>query len=182
MVATAAAYDDGPCGLRYPRGNGTGIDLPTEGKILDIGKGRIVREGTDIAILSYGTRLQECLLAADQLAGNNISVTVADARFAKPLDEDTIVMFVSDHGDMLGEKGLWFKMSFFEGSSRVPLMIHAPGKFSASTVTDPASTLDVFPTLVDLAAAEVPDDLDGVSLVPALSGNSETRQIFCEYW
>ena len=96
-------------------------------------------------------------------------------------DEETIVMFVSDHGDMLGEKGLWFKMSFFEGSSRVPLMIHAPGKFSASTVTDAASTLDVFPTLVDLAGAEVPDDLDGISLVPALSGNSETRQIFCEY-
>ncbi len=68
--------------------------------------------------------------------------------------DDTVVMFVSDHGDMLGEKGLWFKMSFFEGSNRVPLMIHAPKRFEAKTVTEPSSTLDVFPTLLDLAGID----------------------------
>ncbi|MEP1206558.1 MAG: choline-sulfatase [Rhizobiaceae bacterium] len=96
-------------------------------------------------------------------------------------DEDTIVMFVSDHGDMLGEKGLWFKMSFFEGSSRVPLMIHAPDMFQAATVSEPSSTLDVLPTLVELAGAEVPDEVDGVSLVPAMSGTVERRQVLSEY-
>lgn len=95
--------------------------------------------------------------------------------------DDTIILFVSDHGDMLGERGLWFKMSFFEGSSRVPLMVCAPDRFKATTVTQPASTLDVFPTLVDLANADVPDDLDGISLLPALEGNAEERPVFSEY-
>ncbi len=97
------------------------------------------------------------------------------------LDEDTIVMFVSDHGDMLGEKGLWFKMSFFEGSSRVPLMIHAPDRFKAATVTELSSTLDVLPTLVELAGANVPDDVDGMSLVPSLSGQVVQRRVISEY-
>ncbi len=96
-------------------------------------------------------------------------------------DEDTIILFVSDHGDMLGEKGLWFKMSFFEGSARVPLLVHAPLKFGAKTIAEPSSTLDVFPTLVELAGAEVPNDLDGISLAPALSGVGEKRQIIAEY-
>ncbi len=95
--------------------------------------------------------------------------------------ENTIILFVSDHGDMLGERGLWFKMSFFEGSSRVPFMVHAPGHFEASGVLEPVSTLDVFPTLVDLAGASVPNDLDGLSLLPALQGKSEPRQIISEY-
>ncbi len=95
--------------------------------------------------------------------------------------EDTIVLFVSDHGDMLGEKGLWFKMSFFEGSSRVPLMIHAPQRYDACTIKEPSSTLDVFPTLLDLAGAELPDDLDGISLMPAMDGRDETRQVISEY-
>ncbi|MEP0940449.1 MAG: choline-sulfatase [Rhizobiaceae bacterium] len=96
-------------------------------------------------------------------------------------DQDTVVLFVSDHGDMLGEKGLWFKMSFFEGSSRVPLMIHAPDRFKPAIVVEPASTLDVFPTLVDLAGGDVPDDIDGISLVPALGGEIDDRSIFTEY-
>ncbi len=95
--------------------------------------------------------------------------------------DDTIVMFVSDHGDMLGEKGLWFKMSFFEGSSRVPLMICAPDRFKPATIKEPSSTLDVFPTLVDLAGGKVPHDVDGVSLVPAMEGDIESRQIITEY-
>ncbi len=97
MVATAAAYDEGPISFRYPRGEGLGVDMPETGSILQIGKGRIVREGTDAAILSFGTRLGESLIAADLLAQKNVSVTVADARFAKPLDEDLIRRLVKNH-------------------------------------------------------------------------------------
>ncbi|PZO87931.1 MAG: 1-deoxy-D-xylulose-5-phosphate synthase [Micavibrio aeruginosavorus] len=101
MVATAAAYNDGPIALRYPRGEGMGIDMPETGEILTIGKGRILREGTDTAILSFGTRLKECLLAADLLAQKNISATVADARFAKPLDEAMIRDLARNHGNLI---------------------------------------------------------------------------------
>jgi 1-deoxy-D-xylulose-5-phosphate synthase len=90
MVATAAAIDDRPSAVRYPRGDGIGLDLPAEGVPLAIGKGRIMREGSTIAILSLGTRLAEALKAADQLAAQGLSTTVADARFMKPLDEDLI--------------------------------------------------------------------------------------------
>jgi 1-deoxy-D-xylulose-5-phosphate synthase len=97
MVATAAAYEEGPITLRYPRGEGLGIEMPDNAKILSIGKGRIVREGTDAAILSFGTRLGESLIAADILSQKNISLTVADARFAKPLDEDLIRRLATNH-------------------------------------------------------------------------------------
>jgi 1-deoxy-D-xylulose-5-phosphate synthase len=82
MVATAVAHDSGPIALRYPRGEGTGIAIPEEGDVLEIGKGRIMREGTRIALLSYGTRLGECMTAAEQLETLGLSTTVADARFA----------------------------------------------------------------------------------------------------
>ncbi len=101
MVATAAAYDEGPIALRYPRGEGSGVDMPETGKVLEIGKGRIVREGTDVAILSFGTRLPEALMAADMLAQKNTSVTVADARFAKPLDEDLIRRLAKNHAKLI---------------------------------------------------------------------------------
>lgn len=97
MVATAAAYDDGPIAFRYPRGEGAGVELPDAGGVLPIGKGRILREGTDAAILSYGTRLSEALLAADLAEQKNMSVTVADARFAKPLDIDLLRRLVQGH-------------------------------------------------------------------------------------
>jgi 1-deoxy-D-xylulose-5-phosphate synthase len=95
------AYNDGPIALRYPRGEGLGIDLPAKGKALKIGKGRIVKQGSDIAILSYGTRLSECLKAADILETKGKSVTVADARFAKPLDTDLIDQLVQNHTILL---------------------------------------------------------------------------------
>lgn len=101
MTATAVAYDNSPIALRYPRGNGTGITLPAKSEILQIGKGRIVREGTDIAILSYGTRLPEALKAAEQLAQQGISATVTDARFAKPLDEDLIRQLTRNHAALI---------------------------------------------------------------------------------
>jgi 1-deoxy-D-xylulose-5-phosphate synthase len=97
MVATAAAIDDRPSALRYPRGEGTGVPLPEIGVPLEIGKGRIVREGTSVALLSYGTRLAECCRAADELAVHGFSCTVADARFAKPLDLDLILRLAREH-------------------------------------------------------------------------------------
>jgi len=97
MVATQAAIDDGPSALRYPRGEGIGVEMPTEGTPLAIGKGRILREGSKVAILSLGTRLAESLKAADQLAALGLSATVADARFAKPLDEELIRRLARNH-------------------------------------------------------------------------------------
>jgi 1-deoxy-D-xylulose-5-phosphate synthase len=97
MVATAAAHDSGPIALRYPRGEGVGVDLPKQGEILPIGKGRVVRDGSRIAILSLGTRLQEALKAAEELAARGLSTTVADARFAKPLDRELILRLAATH-------------------------------------------------------------------------------------
>ena len=97
MVATAAAHDSGPIALRYPRGEGVGVDLPKQGEVLPIGKGRVVREGSRIAILSLGTRLGEALKAAEELAARGLSTTVADARFAKPLDRELILKLAATH-------------------------------------------------------------------------------------
>lgn len=101
MVATMMAHDAGPIALRYPRGEGVGRELKPRGDVLPIGKGRVVRTGKTVALLSYGTRLQECLQAADMLAAQGISATVADARFAKPLDGDLIRQLALAHAVML---------------------------------------------------------------------------------
>lgn len=109
MVTTAAAYDDGPIAFRYPRGNGTGVNLPKKGKVLEIGKGRIVKAAkksagvkkADIAILSFGARLREALSAAKTLEEKGLSVTVADARFAKPLDKKLIRKLAKDHDALI---------------------------------------------------------------------------------
>ncbi len=97
MIRTAVEIDDRPCAFRYPRGEGVGVEMPERGTALEIGKGRIVKEGTKIALLSFGTRLQECLKAAEDLDAHGLSTTVADARFAKPLDEDLILRLARDH-------------------------------------------------------------------------------------
>ena len=97
MVATAAQIDDRPSAFRYPRGEATGIEMPARGTPLEIGKGRVLREGTKVAILSYGTRLGTALAAADALAARGLSTTVADARFAKPLDEDLVRRLAAGH-------------------------------------------------------------------------------------
>jgi len=96
-VATAVSIDDGPSAFRYPRGEGVGIELPERGSVMPIGKGRILREGSRIAILSLGTRLAETLKAADELAQRGLAPTVADARFMKPLDEELILRLARDH-------------------------------------------------------------------------------------
>ena len=97
MVATQVAIDDRPSALRYPRGDGVGVDMPEFGVPLEIGKGRMVRQGTSVALLSLGTRLQDCLKAADMLAAQGLSATVADARFAKPLDTDLVLRLAREH-------------------------------------------------------------------------------------
>ncbi len=97
MVATAAAYDDGPIAFRFPRGDGVGVDMPRRGMPLQIGRGRMIREGTRAAILSFGARLAEVLTAAEALAARGIAPTVADARFAKPLDRDLILRLAREH-------------------------------------------------------------------------------------
>ncbi len=101
MVATARSINDRPCAFRYPRGEGVGVDLPEVGVPLEIGKGRIMCEGKSVAILSFGTRLQECLKAAEELNAHGLSTTVADARFAKPLDEELIRQMAASHEILL---------------------------------------------------------------------------------
>jgi 1-deoxy-D-xylulose-5-phosphate synthase len=97
MIATAAAIDDRPSAVRYPRGEGTGVEMPLRGQVLPIGKGRILKEGTSIAILSLGSRLKEVMKAAAELAARGLSTTIADARFAKPLDHDLIRRLAHEH-------------------------------------------------------------------------------------
>jgi 1-deoxy-D-xylulose-5-phosphate synthase len=97
MVATAVAIDDQPSALRYPRGDGVGVTMPEQGQPLEIGKGRILKEGHKVALLSLGTRLAECLKAAEELSGFGLATTVADARFAKPLDTDLVLRLAREH-------------------------------------------------------------------------------------
>ncbi|MCB1384071.1 MAG: 1-deoxy-D-xylulose-5-phosphate synthase, partial [Notoacmeibacter sp.] len=97
MVATSIAIDDAPSAFRFPRGDGEGVDMPERGTVLPIGKGRIIREGTKVALLSLGTRLGECMKAAEDLETRGLSTTVADARFAKPLDGDLIARLAREH-------------------------------------------------------------------------------------
>jgi 1-deoxy-D-xylulose-5-phosphate synthase len=97
MVATLVAIDDRPSALRYPRGEGFGAALPERGEVLELGKGRVLREGTAVALLSFGARLHECLAAADELGAYGLSATVADARFAKPLDEGLVCALARQH-------------------------------------------------------------------------------------
>ena len=101
MVATAVAHDNGPIAFRYPRGEGQGVELPERGQVLEIGKGRMIREGAQVAILSFGTRLGEVLAACEALEAKGISPTVADARFAKPLDRDLILQLAADHDALI---------------------------------------------------------------------------------
>jgi 1-deoxy-D-xylulose-5-phosphate synthase len=97
MIATAAAYDEGPIAFRFPRGEGNGVELPERGIPLEIGKGRIISKGGRVAILSFGTRLSEVEKAAEALSARGITPTIADARFAKPLDRTLILQLAADH-------------------------------------------------------------------------------------
>ncbi len=101
MVVTAARYDDGPIAFRFPRGEGVGVEIPENAEPLEIGKGRMIREGKGVAILSFGTRLQEVMVAVESLNAKGISPTVADARFAKPLDRDLILRLAAEHDALI---------------------------------------------------------------------------------
>mgnify|MGYP005987964671 FL=1 len=101
MVATAAQHDEGPIAFRFPRGEGVGVEMPENPEILEIGKGRIIREGAQVAILSFGTRLQEVTAACETLAAKGIKPTIADARFAKPLDRDLILKLATEHDALI---------------------------------------------------------------------------------
>ena len=97
MIRTAVEIDDRPCAFRYPRGEGIGVEMPERGRALEIGRGRILQEGTTVALLSFGGRLAECLKAAEELAARGLSTTVADARFAKPLDTGLVDRLAREH-------------------------------------------------------------------------------------
>ena len=97
MVATAAAHDDGPIAFRFPRGEGVGVEMPSIGTPIEIGKGRLIQSGNRVALISFGTRLAEVLKAAESLAQKGLQPTVVDARFAKPLDHDLILNLARNH-------------------------------------------------------------------------------------
>jgi len=147
MVRTAAAYDDGPIAFRYPRGEGeAGGELPLRGEILPIGKGRIMREGSKVALLSFGPLLYEALGAAERLAAEGISATVADARFAKPLDEELIARLAREHETLITlEEGAvnGFGAQVLQFLSRKGLLDAAPGRrgLKIRTLTLPDSYL-----------------------------------------
>jgi 1-deoxy-D-xylulose-5-phosphate synthase len=145
MVATAAAYDVGPSAFRYPRGEGLGVELPTRGEILDIGKGRVIREGSKVALLSLGTRLAEALKAAEDLENYGVSTTVADARFAKPLDRELLRQLAANHEILITlEEGSigGFGSQVFQALSEDGLLDGQRGAFKFRSLTLPDVYLD----------------------------------------
>lgn len=142
MVATAVAHDSGPIAFRYPRGEGTGVDMPEVGTPLEIGKGKIVSEGTDVAILSFGAHLSEAQKAAEVLAGQGVSVTIADARFAKPLDVALIRKLASGHLALItveqGSQGGFGAMVLHELANSGQL----DGRLAVRTMTLPDRFID----------------------------------------
>jgi len=162
MVRTAAAYDEGPIALRYPRGEGEGLELPERGETLEIGKGRIVQEGSDVALLSFGAHLGECRKAAAVMQAQGISVTIADARFAKPLDRALIRQLLRHHKALVtieqGSRGGFGAMvlhdlvndGLLDGRCQVRTMT-LPDRFIDHAAPD-AMYADAGMTAVDIAA------------------------------
>jgi 1-deoxy-D-xylulose-5-phosphate synthase len=145
MVATAAAYDEGPIAFRYPRGEGVGVELPDRGEVLEIGKGRILREGSKVAILSLGTRLADALKAAEELESYGVSTTVADARFAKPLDRDLVRRLAANHEVLIAvEEGAigGFGSQVFHALSEDGLLDGARGAFKFRSLILPDAYID----------------------------------------
>ncbi|MBG0810463.1 1-deoxy-D-xylulose-5-phosphate synthase [Methylosinus sp. H3A] len=145
MVATSAAFDEGPIAFRYPRGEGVGVELPERGEILEIGRGRVIREGSKVAILSLGTRLADALTAAKELSGRGISTTVADARFAKPIDRDLLLRLAANHEVLITvEEGSigGFGSQAFQILSDHGALDGARGAFKFRSMTLPDAYLD----------------------------------------
>jgi len=145
MVATAAAYDDGPSAFRYPRGEGVGVELPERGDVLEIGKGRILREGTKVAILSLGTRLADSMKAAAELENYGVSTTVADARFAKPIDRELLRSLAANHEALIvveeGSIG-GFGSQVFQALSEDGMLDGMRGAFKFRSMTLPDAYID----------------------------------------
>ncbi|MFT5485324.1 MAG: 1-deoxy-D-xylulose-5-phosphate synthase [Paracoccaceae bacterium] len=178
MVATAVDIDDQPCAFRYPRGEGVGVDMPERGEILPIGKGRILREGTKIALLAYGTRLQDCLDAAEELNAHGLSTTVADARFAKPLDEDLVRRLAAEHEVLVTvEEG-----SVGGFAAQVAQFLAMQGIFDAGLKFRPLVMPDTFMDQdsprkqVELAGLTCPDIVATAMTALGVEGKSETAQ------
>jgi len=145
MVATAAAFEEGPIAFRYPRGEGVGVELPERGEILEIGKGRILREGSKVAILSLGARLADSLKAAAELENYGVSTTVADARFAKPIDRDLLRRLAANHEALIAiEEGSigGFGAQVFQALSEDGLLDGARGAFKFRSMTLPDAYID----------------------------------------
>ncbi|MES2984828.1 MAG: 1-deoxy-D-xylulose-5-phosphate synthase [Pseudomonadota bacterium] len=174
MVATAAAHDSGPISFRYPRGEGLGVALPERGVPLEIGKGRVLREGADVALLSFGARLGECLKAADMLAEKGIRATVADARFAKPLDEALVTRLIQNHPLLLtieeGASG-GFGAQVLGFAANAGLLDSARCKLRALTLPDEYQAHD---TQERMYAEAGLDAAHIVAQVLALSGKTES--------
>ena len=174
MVATQAVIDDRPSALRYPRGEGVGIELPVRGTPLEIGKGRILREGSKVALLSFGARLQECLKAADDLAARGLPTTVADARFAKPLDTDLVTRLAREHEVLITiEEG-----SVGGFAAQVMQFLAMGGHFDAGLRIRPMILPDRFIDHAAPAAQYAQAGLDAASIVAtalsALGGDART--------
>ena len=178
MVATAVDIDGQPCAFRYPRGEGVGVDMPERGEILPIGKGRILCEGTKIALLAYGTRLQDCLDAAEELNALGLSTTVADARFAKPLDEYLIRRLAAEHEVLVTvEEG-----SVGGFAAQVSQFLAMQGIFDAGLKFRPLVMPDTFMDQdsprkqVELAGLTCPDIVATAMAALGVEAKSETAQ------
>ncbi|MGJ0392814.1 MAG: 1-deoxy-D-xylulose-5-phosphate synthase [Methylocystis sp.] len=145
MVSTAVAYDEGPIAFRYPRGEGVGVELPERGDVLEIGRGRIVREGSKVALLTLGTRLADALKAAEELENYGVSTTVADARFAKPVDRDLIRRLAANHEALITvEEGSigGFGAQVFQALSDDGMLDGTRGVFKFRSLTLPDAYID----------------------------------------
>ncbi|WP_442755560.1 1-deoxy-D-xylulose-5-phosphate synthase [Methylocystis sp. JAN1] len=145
MVSTAVAYEEGPIAFRYPRGEGVGVDLPERGEILDIGKGRVLREGSKVALLTLGTRLADAMKAAEELENYGVSTTVADARFAKPIDRDLVRRLAANHEVLITvEEGSigGFGAQVFQALSDDGLLDGTRGVFKFRSLTLPDAYID----------------------------------------
>jgi 1-deoxy-D-xylulose-5-phosphate synthase len=158
MVTTAVAYDQGPIAFRYPRGEGVGVELPERGEVLEIGKGRVLREGAKVALLSLGTRLADALKAAEELENYGVSTTVADARFAKPIDRDLVRRLAASHELLITiEEGSigGFGAQVFQALSEDGLLDGARGVFRFRSMTLPDTYIDHDKYEVMLAKAKL---------------------------
>ena len=178
MVATAVDIDGQPCAFRYPRGEGVGVDMPERGEVLPIGKGRILREGTKIALLAYGTRLQDCLDAAEELSALGLSTTVADARFTKPLDENLVRRLAAEHEVLVTvEEG-----SIGGFAAQVSQFLAMQGIFDAGLKFRPLVMPDTFmdqdapSRQVELAGLTCPDIVATAMTALGMESKSETAQ------